>query len=73
MKSLVVDDKWLTELQRQLHAEQDRVSHRLTARVRDLAERYAEPLPQLEQEVSDLKAKVSAHLARMGYHAEAQA
>lgn len=73
VKSLVVDDKWLTELQRQLHAEQDRVSHRLTARVRDLAERYAEPLPQLEQEVSDLKAKVSAHLARMGYHAEAQA
>lgn len=69
VKSLVIDDKWLAELEKQLHAEQDRVSQRLTSRVRELAERYAKPLPALEQQVSDLQARVEAHLARMGAQA----
>ncbi len=73
VKSLVIDDKWLAELEQQLHAEQDRVSYRLTGRVRDLAERYAEPLPQLEQQVSELQQRVESHLARMGFSTEAQA
>ncbi|THF70967.1 type I restriction endonuclease subunit M [Deinococcus sp. Arct2-2] len=69
VKRLVIDDKWLAEIERQLHAEQDRVSQRLTTRVRELAERYAKPLPALEQQVGELQARVEAHLARMGVQA----
>lgn len=72
-RDIVVGDKWLATIQADVNAELSRVSSTLTGRLKDLAERYAEPLPQLEQEVSDLKAKVSAHLARMGYRTEAQA
>jgi len=38
----------------------------LTGRIRQLAERYATPLPQLVDEVAALSAKVDAHLRVMG-------
>jgi len=38
--------------------------------VAELAERYAEPLPQIEREVAELRAKVAAHLERMGFGGE---
>lgn len=37
-----------------------------TRRVRELEERYAEPLPAIEREVEDLAARVSSHLEKMG-------
>jgi type I restriction enzyme M protein len=46
--------------------ELDRVSQTLTRRIRELAERYAVPLPGLVDEVEALSAKVGAHLQRMG-------
>ncbi len=49
-----------------LQAELDRVSQTLTRRIRELAERYATPLPALEDEVAVLSAKVGDHLKRMG-------
>ena len=69
LKAIVIDDKWLAELERRLHAELDRVSQRLTGRLRELAQRYDTPLPTLEQQVSELAARVDAHLARMGAQA----
>jgi type I restriction enzyme M protein len=44
----------------------DRVSQTLTGRIRLLAERYATPLPKLEDEVEVLAARVAEHLKRMG-------
>ena len=38
----------------------------MTGRVRDLAERYARPLPDLDAEVADLTARVATHLEKMG-------
>ena len=38
----------------------------LTGRIRQLAERYATPLPQLVDEVAALAAKVGKHLKTMG-------
>jgi type I restriction enzyme M protein len=38
----------------------------LTGRIRELAERYATPLPQLTDEVAALAVKVEAHLKKMG-------
>ena len=39
---------------------------RLTRRVQELEQRYARPLPALEQEVEVFGAKIERHLKRMG-------
>jgi len=67
IKTLVVDDKWLTTLAADVQTELDRVSQALTYRIKQLAERYAEPLPQLASDVATLNAKVEAHLKQMGF------
>lgn len=67
IKSLVVDDKWLTALDARIHGEMDRISQQLTGRVKELAERYETPLPQMVSFVADLEAKVNHHLERMGF------
>lgn len=66
IKSLMVDDKWLGALADAVHGELDRVSQSLTGRIRQLAERYATPLPTLEDEVDALAARVEGHLKKMG-------
>ena len=48
----MVDDKWLATLAAAVQGELDRVSQTLTGRIRQLAERYATPLPQLMEEVA---------------------
>ena len=65
VKSLVVDDKWMARLAASVQGELDRVSQTLTGRIRELAERYATPLPQLTDEVAALAARVEQHLAQM--------
>jgi len=67
IKTLVVDDKWLAALAKSVRGEIDRVSQALTGRIRQLAERYTTPLPELTAQVKNLEAKVSGHLAKMGF------
>ncbi|WP_047335434.1 type I restriction-modification system subunit M [Pseudomonas protegens] len=67
LKALVVNEKWLATLQSDVQTELDRVSQALSGRIRQLAERYATPLPELSAEVEVLTAKVNAHLAKMGF------
>lgn len=67
IKTLVVEDKWLAALSAQVQGELDRVSQTLTSRIRQLAERYATPLPRLVEEVETLAARVDAHLKKMGF------
>jgi len=69
IKTLVVDDKWMARLAAAVQGELDRVSQTLTSRIRELAERYATPLPQLVDEVEMLAARVDAHLKKMGFQA----
>ena len=69
IKTLVVDDKWLAALAISVQGELDRVSQTLTGRIRQLAERYATPLPVLEAEVAALHGSVAAHLRKMGFAA----
>src|SRR2546427_6721146 len=57
IKTLLVDDKWLAALEAAIHAEIDRVSQQLTQRVKELAERYQTPLPQMASRVAELEAK----------------
>ena len=67
IKTLVVEGKWLTALAASVQGELDRVSQALTGRIRQLAERYATPLPRMAEEVETLAARVDAHLKRMGF------
>ena len=67
IKTLVIHDKWLATLRNAIGSETERVSQRLTGRVRELAERYETPLPALTGQVQDLETKVAAHLEAMGY------
>ena len=66
IKTLVVDDKWMARLQAAVQDELARVSQTLTGRIRELAERYATPLPQLTNEVATLTTRVEEHLKQMG-------
>ena len=67
IKTLVVDDKWLAALAAAIHGEMDRVSQQLTQRVKQLAERYEIPMPQMVGRVAELEAKVNCHLEKMGF------
>jgi type I restriction enzyme M protein len=66
IRALVVDDKWLTTIAAAVQGELDRVSQTLTGRIRQLAERYSTPLPQLTDEVAALAVRVEGHLKKMG-------
>ena len=67
IKTLVVDDKWLAALDAAVHGEMDRVSQQLTQRVKELAERYATPLPRMVSCMAELETKVNHHLGTMGF------
>ncbi len=66
IKNLVVADKWLTALEQAIEDETRRCVARLATRMQELEERYAEPLPRIEQEVETHAAKVAEHLKKMG-------
>ncbi|MFZ4701695.1 MAG: hypothetical protein ACOYMG_16735 [Candidatus Methylumidiphilus sp.] len=67
IKTLVVDDKWLTQIAAAVQSELDRVSQALTGRIKQLAERYAVPLPQLVDELETLAERVDGHFKKMGF------
>ena len=67
IKQLVVDDKWIAAIDRDIHTEMDRISQRLAQRIKELAERYETPLPQQNQQVEELEQAVNAHLHKMGF------
>ncbi|MBS0588703.1 MAG: type I restriction-modification system subunit M [Proteobacteria bacterium] len=67
IKQLVVDDKWIAAIGRDIHTEMDRISQRLAQRIKELAERYEAPLPQQNQQVAELEQAVKAHLEKMGF------
>jgi type I restriction enzyme M protein len=67
IKSIVVDDKWVKTMDTAIHTEMQRISQRLTQRIKELAERYETPLPQQLEELKLMEEKVNAHLAKMGF------
>lgn len=66
IKTLVVDDKWLATLKTNIEAEIERVTQQLANRVKELDERYAEPLPAISKSIDDLSEKLNTHLKAMG-------
>ena len=67
VKSMVLDDKWLPAIEITVKTEMDRISQKLTGRVKELIERYDTPLPKLDKEVKSLEEKVNTHLQKMGF------
>jgi type I restriction enzyme M protein len=67
IKTLVVEHKWMNELQTRIMSEVDRTSQTLAGRIKELAERYSETLLSIEKETQKLTAKVDEHLAQMGF------
>jgi type I restriction enzyme M protein len=67
IKTLVIEKKWLAEIEKRIQTEMGNISHRLTQRIKELAERYETPLPKLMNEVQELTAKVEGHLQKMGF------
>lgn len=65
-RTLVVDDKWLSDIKASIQTEIDAISQRLTGRVKQLAERYERTLIELDKETKTFEDKVSAHLEKMG-------
>lgn len=66
IKTLAVDDKWFASIQTAIESEVQRLTQQLAGRVKELEERYAHPLPELEREVDTLSTKVEDHLKQMG-------
>ena len=67
IKHLVIEKKWLHNLENALHTETDKISQTLSQRIKELAERYRETLGELEAQTKDNEAKVKLHLQKMGY------
>ncbi len=67
IKLIVVEKKWMYSMEQRIRTEMDNISHRLTQRIKELAERYETPLPKLSSEVDELTVKVGRHLKQMGF------
>ena len=66
VRELVLDHKWYADLSRRIGGETMAVGHFLSGRVNELTDRYARPLPELEEEVTELSERVKGHLEKMG-------
>jgi type I restriction enzyme M protein len=67
IKTLVIEKKWMISMEQRIRTEMDNISHRLTRRIKELAERYETPLPRLSAEVEEVTARVENHLKKMGF------
>ncbi|MGI8483931.1 MAG: type I restriction-modification system subunit M [Thermomicrobiales bacterium] len=66
IKTLAVEAKWFGSLQSAVDEEVQRVTEGLATRVKDLEQRYNQPLLSIEQAVDRLSAKVGEYLKEMG-------
>jgi type I restriction enzyme M protein len=67
IKGLVVDDKWMTTIERDIKTDVERISQRLSQRIKELAERYENTLSDISNTVVEYEKKVSGHLTKMGF------
>ena len=67
IKTIVVEKKWMANMEQRIRTEMDNISHRLTQRIKELADRYETPMPKLTNDVTLLTNKVEGHLKKMNY------
>jgi len=66
IKTLLIEDKWFASIHRAIDGEVQRLTYHLAGRVKELEERYAQPLAALRSAVETLGDKVAGHLKNMG-------
>lgn len=66
IRDLVVYDKWMQELSTRSKAENKRVCESISNQVAVLSERYAKPLPKINERIYELSSKVDEFLISMG-------
>lgn len=67
IKELLVNRKWYYTIFDGIKALYVTTSHNMANRISELAERYEDTLPALEEQTADYEAKVKSHLERMGF------
>ncbi len=67
IKELLVNKKWYYSIFDGIDALYVAISHNITNRIVELAERYEDMLPTLSITVNDYEARVKSHLERMGF------
>lgn len=67
VKELVIKEKWLTAISNSINDAIEKTSQNTSRRIRELADRYEIPLPELVNDVQLLKEKVDEHLESMGF------
>ena len=67
IKELLVNKKWYYSIYDGIDALYVAISHSITNRIVELAERYEDTLSTLSTVVDDYEAKVKSHLERMGF------
>ena len=67
VKEIVVHNKWLASLEMLIAEANQAVLQNLTRRLKELADRYETPLPQLQQQTEELSNKVEQQLRAMGF------
>lgn len=65
--NLLVNKKWFDSIFTGIADLYAAISHRLTNRIVELAERYENTLPELDKTTTEYETKVKAHLERMGF------
>ena len=64
---LLVNKKWFDSIFSGIADLYAAISHRLTNRIIELAERYENTLPELDKETNEYETRVKSHLERMGF------
>jgi len=64
---LLLERKWYRSIRNGILTLYSSVSHLITERIAELADRYDQTLPELEDEVKELEKNVKSHLERMGF------
>lgn len=64
---LLVNKKWFDGIFSGISDLYAEISHRLTSRIIELAERYEDTLPELDKVTIEYETKVKSHLERMGF------
>jgi type I restriction enzyme M protein len=67
IQELVLSRKWMAAMETAIRGEMERISQRLTGRIKELTERYETPLPQITAELKIMEEKVNEHLKKMGF------
>lgn len=67
VRELVVERKWIKHIEERFKDELDNIILSFTTRIKELAERYAQSLPEINKQTEEYEEKVKKHLEVMGF------